>query len=75
MFPPTTRQRKFERVIERLTAANDGVPPSYKEIATELGVTYAAARAMSERICARGRARKQPGMPRTFELIKEAPQA
>jgi rubrerythrin len=71
MFPPTTKQRNLERVIERLTAANDGVVPSFKELAAELGITYAAARGLSNRLCARGRARHQYGVPRTLELIKE----
>jgi hypothetical protein len=71
MFPPTTKQRNLERVIERLTAANDGVAPSFKELAAELGITYAAARGLSNRLCARGRARHQYGIPRTLVLIKE----
>ena len=75
MFPPTTKQRKLERIIERLTAANDGVPPSLTELAAELGVTYAAARGLSNRLCARGRARKQFAMPRTLELIREGKSA
>ena len=71
MFPPTTKQRNLERVIERMTAANDGVPPTFEEIAAEMGVTYAAARALSNRLIARGRARRQFAMPRTLELIRE----
>jgi Mn-dependent DtxR family transcriptional regulator len=73
MFPPTAKQRKLEHIIERLTV--DGVPPSLTEIAAELGVTYAAARELSNRLCARGRARKQFRMPRTLELIREGKSA
>jgi hypothetical protein len=63
------KQRKLEHVIKKLTDANDGVPPSFKEIAAELDVTVGAVRNMSDRLCARGRARKQYRMARTIELI------
>jgi hypothetical protein len=69
MFPPTTKQRKLEVALAELTSANDGVPPSLAELAAKLGVTYGAAWQMSNRLCARGRARKQSRMPRTLELI------
>jgi hypothetical protein len=75
MLPPTIKQRKLERLIEELTAKNDGVSPSFEELAEVLGVTYGAARALCNRLIARGRARKQFAMPRTLELIKEGPSA
>jgi hypothetical protein len=69
MFPPTTKQRKFELALKELTEANNGVPPTLKQLAATLGVTYGAAHQMSDRLCARGRARKQFRMSQTLELI------
>jgi Mn-dependent DtxR family transcriptional regulator len=68
------KQRRLEFAIAELTATNNGVPPSLKELADFLGVTPGAVCQMSNRLCARGRARKQFKMSRTLELTaKEGP--
>ena len=72
MLPPTRKQRKLERAVERLTV--DGVPPTLGELAKELGVTDGAVRQLIAGLCVRGRARKVWHMPHTLELIK-APSA
>ena len=68
MRPPTRKQRKLEHVIERLTV--DGVPPSYVELAAEMGVTHGSIRALVVGLCERGRVRRVPGKPRTLELVR-----
>jgi len=71
MHPPTKRQRQLEKVLKEMTAANDGVAPSYPELAERMGLSHGAIRSLAIGLCARGRATRVPGKPRTLALIKE----
>jgi len=69
MTLPTPRQREFEKAFKRLT--KDEVAPSFKEMAAELGITYAAARALAVGLQRRGRLRMVRRSARSVELISE----
>ena len=67
MTPPTKRQRQCERAIVKLTV--DGVPPTYDELAVELGITRGAARMLAIGLQKRGRISIAPGAARSIELL------
>jgi hypothetical protein len=49
MYPPTPRQREFERALKQLTEEADGVSPTLRQLAEVLGCSESAAGAIADR--------------------------
>ena len=58
--------------IEKLTKKNDGVAPTYAELAAELGIYPGTAHQLALGLLKRGRIRSSR-LPRSIELVKEKP--
>jgi DNA-binding MarR family transcriptional regulator len=75
MYPPTPRQREFERVLKRLTEEADGVSPTLREIAVAMDISESAVGALADRLVARGRLRKLRHTKNSMQLVLERPSA
>jgi len=70
-YPVTRRQRRLLDALRKLTAQNDGIAPSFEELAQELGVTHAAVRTMARNLAERGHVRWMPKKQRTLQVIED----
>ena len=69
MLPPTAKQRRVERFLLQYIADHDGVSPTIQEIADAMQMSLSGAHGLLERLQARGRIRRMPGMARTVEVV------
>lgn len=69
----TERQREVYVFIQNYTADHDGVPPSYAEIASELGIGKSSVYRVMEALKERGCIRTLPGLARTVCIIDSTP--
>ena len=73
--PPTQRLLDLEAAIIRLTAANNGISPTAKELAAELGISGAAISHLIKRGIARGRLTHIPHLQRTLQVVRDREEA
>jgi DNA-binding MarR family transcriptional regulator len=70
MMPLTPKQKRAELIIRELMDANNGVPPTGKELAEVLKVTVPSAYSLIRGMMARGWATKVKGRPHSLQLIE-----
>jgi DNA-binding IclR family transcriptional regulator len=68
ILPPTRMQRKAERFIEAYRRDNDGVSPTYAEIAEALGIDVRNAYGLVTGLVERGRATRTRAV-RSIQLL------
>jgi len=70
IYPPTKGLQRLEAAFKLLTAANDGIPPTYAELARAMGITHGAVVQLVKRGIVRGRLHHLPNKPRTLQLVQ-----
>lgn len=69
-LPPTPRQLAVETFIIRFFSEH-GFAPSLRELAAEFKISDPAMKGLLDRMEARGRITREPGMTRTLQVISE----
>ena len=69
-YPPTPGLQRLEAVLREMTAANNGIPPTYAELARGMGVTHGAVVQLVKRGVARGRLQHLPNASRTLQIVQ-----
>jgi SOS-response transcriptional repressor LexA len=67
---PTPRQGQLLEAIERLTREGNGLPPSLRELADDLGIHWTSAAELAAGCRARGLLTWSPRSPRTYRVMK-----
>lgn len=70
-YPPTKRLMEFEAVLARMIEANNGISPTNKELAAELGISGKAVASLIQQGIARGRLTALPHIQRTLQLVQD----
>ena len=68
--PLTDRQRELLQAIKRLSADAKGVPPTLRQIGTELRIHWTAARKLAQRCEAAGHLRHTPRAARSWVVLE-----
>lgn len=69
-LPPTPRQYAIENFIVQFIKEH-GYSPSIRELGGQFGVSDPAMKGLLDRLEQRGRIRREPGMPRTLQVVSE----
>jgi DNA-binding CsgD family transcriptional regulator len=75
MVPLTRKQRRTKNIIAELTEANEGTPPSARELAEVLNISIPAVYHLIRGIMDRGHATKVRFKPHTLQLVEELERA
>jgi predicted transcriptional regulator len=68
---PTHREAECLKVFRQLLKRNPGVPPSYEELAAEMGVKKATVQGLVERLLAKGILKRRARVHRSLYLAPQ----